>query len=475
MYKIDFKNGFSDCKDYAFPRKLKWFLQQLRLFNYIDLMKDYKESFFKSFITNKLPGPFVYRFNTWEGNQFEFDDPNDMGHSKYCGWCWDNIMIYFIKYIIRPSISNFLNNSKFNNDFYHNFAEKYYDKLATSVRNYTVESISLKSAVIPFETAFNNFIKSKSFEETIDDLFNIIIYKATHSVVEFKSTTNSGNVEKCNVSMYDLLFRPMIALKKISKHIHCEYEVEHPFAFEFDKTVSDNDYPISSSFDIHYSDINYKTFLNYVNVEKITEVDFKKMSDGPNYTVLYTVLKQIIRYVFVHQFKQSFGVYLNQIKIKDSNIDSIISDTDLFYTKYISSLKDNIKFYNESIDQCNELRKYEKTGEKKILLEKIQPILTSVQQYWFGTVSRNIDRSDNYYTVNSFVESSVMKMANKTFEFSDIDDLITTILDLKGYDSKMLENMYNYSFIDKWNEIINKKELVDTEDEYISKYSFEIA
>ena len=49
MYKIDFKNGFSDCNDYVFPKKLKWFLMQLRLFNYIDLMKDYKESFFKSF------------------------------------------------------------------------------------------------------------------------------------------------------------------------------------------------------------------------------------------------------------------------------------------------------------------------------------------------------------------------------------------------------------------------------------------
>lgn len=472
MYKIDFKNGFSDCNDYIFPRKLKWFLMQLRLFNYIDLMKDYKEPFFKSFTTNKLPGPFVYRFDEWEGNQFEFNDPNDMGHSKYCGWCWDNIMIYFIKYIIRPSISNFLNNSKFNNDFYYNFAKKFYDKLATSVRNYTVESISLKSAVLPFETAFNNFIKSRSFEETIDDLFNIIIYKANHSVVEFKSTTNSGNVEKCNVSMYDLLFRPIGALKKISKHIHCEKEAEIPFAFEFDKTIHE---PYHYDFKIHYNDINCKTFLNYVNVEKITEVDFKKISDVPNYTVFYTVLKQIIRYVFVHQFKESFGIYLNQMKTKDSNIDSIISDTDLFYTKYISSLKDNIKFYNESINQCNDLRKYEKTGEKEILLEKIQPILTSVQQYWFGTVSHNIDRSDNYYSISSFVESSVMKMANKTFEFKDIDDLIKIILDLKGYDSKMLENMYNYSFIDKWNEIVNKKELVDTEDERISSYSFEIA
>lgn len=472
MYIIDFKNGFTDCKDYIFPRKLKFFLQQLRLFDYMDLMKDYKEPFFKSFITNKLPGPFVYHFDGCDGNQFEFNDPNDMGHSKYCGWCWDNIMIYFIKYIVRPSISNFLNNSKFNNEFYHNFAKKYYDKLATSVRNYTVESISLKSALIPFETAFNNFIKSRSFEETINDLFNIIIYKSNHSVIEFKSN-NSDNVdEKCNVSMYDLLFRPMGALKKLSKHIHCEYESELPFAFELEKTVSE---PFNYNFKIHYTDINYKTFLNYVNIEKITEVDFKKIGDVTNYTVLYTVLKQIIRYVFVHQFKESFGIYLNRMKTKDSNIDSIISDTDLFYTKYISSLKDNIKFYNESINNCNELRKYEKTGEKKILLEQIQPILTSVQQYWFGTVSHNIDRSDNYYKMSSFVESSVLKMANKTFEFSDIDDLINIILDLKGYDSKMLENMYNYSFNDKWNEIINKKELVNTEDEYISSYSFEIA
>ena len=25
MYKIDFKNGFSDCNDYVFPKKLKCF------------------------------------------------------------------------------------------------------------------------------------------------------------------------------------------------------------------------------------------------------------------------------------------------------------------------------------------------------------------------------------------------------------------------------------------------------------------
>lgn len=469
MYKIDFKNGFSDFTDYMFPKRLKWFVKQLRLFNYMDLMKDYKESFFKSFTTNKLPGPFIYYYDRWYFNQFKFTDTNDMKHSKYPGWCWDNIMIYFIKYVISPSVSNFLNKSKFNENFYHNYAKKYYDKLAISIKNNVDPTTSIKNTIIPFETAFDNFINSDSFEETIDDLFNIIIHKSNRSMVEFKSTNSNGADEKCNVSIYDLFFRPVAALKKISKHIHCECKAEHPFAFQFDKYISG--YPDYSSIEIHYKDINYKNFVKCVNTEKITEVDFKKITYVSNYSVLYTSIKQIIRYVFVHQFKQSFGIYLNQLKTKDSNINSIINNTDLFYKKYTSFLKDNIKFYNDSITSCHELRKC----NKEMLLKKIQPILTPVQLYWFGTVSHDIERSDIYYIINSSIESLVQKMHDKSFDFSDIEDLIDTIFNLKSYDSKMIENMNNYSFIDKWNEVINKNELVGTENENISRYSFEIA
>lgn len=467
MYKIDFKNGFSDCNDYVFPKKLKWFLMQLRLFNYMDLMKDYKESFFKSFTTNKLPGPFIYYYNRWDFNQFKFDDPNDIKRSKYPGWCWDNFMIYFVKYIIRPTISNFLNNNKFNNDFYHNYAKKYYDKLASSIKNNIDESGSLENTIVPFETAFNDFLKTNSFEETINKLFNIIICKSNHSVVEFKSTKLNGVNKKCNVSIYDLFFRPLFALKKISKHIDCEDEAEHPFAFQFDKTISD--YPIHSSFKIRYDDIKYKEFLNRINAGKIIEVDFKKIDDVTNRTVFYTVLKQIIRYVFVHQFKQSFGIYLNQLKTNDSNIDSIISNTDLFYKKYISSLEDNIKFYDDSIDSCKKLLK-----NNKNIIEKIQPILNTVQLYWCNVVSHDIEHSDNYYTINSFMESSVKELYDKSFDVY-IGELINAILYLKNYDSKMIEKIQNYSFIDKWNEIIGKKELIDKEDKNISRYSFEIA
>lgn len=468
MYKIDFKNGFSDCNDYVFPKKLKWFLIQLRLFNYMDLMKDYKESFFKSFTTNKLPGPFIYYYDGWDFNQFKFDDVDDIKRSKYPGWCWDNFMIYYIKYIIRPAISNYLNNSKFNNEFYYNYAKKYYDKLATSIKNNIDESSSLENTIVPFETAFNDFLKTNSFEETINELFNIVIYKSNHSVVEFKSTNSNCVDEKCNVSIYDLFFRPLFSLKKIRKHINCEDEAEHPFAFQFDKTISD--YPIHSSFKIRYDDIKYKEFLNRINAGKIIEVDFKKIDDVTNRTVFYTVLKQIIRYVFVHQFKQSFGIYLNRLRTKDSNIDLIISNTDLFYADYISSLEDNIKFYDDSIISCKKMRK-----SNKNIIGKIQPILNMVQQYWCNVVSHDIEHSDNYYTINSFIELSVQKICNNSFDGLNISDLINTILYLKKYDSEIIEKTQNYSFVDKWNEIINKKELVNKEDENISRYSFEIA
>ena len=196
------------------------------------------------------------------------------------------------------------------------------------------------------------------------------------------------------------------------------------------------------------------------------KIDFKKIDNVTN----YTVLKQIIRYVFVHQFKQSFGIYLNKLKTKDSNIDSIISNTNSFYTKYISSLKDNIKFYDDSIISCKKIRKSDKN-----IIEKIQPMLNTVQLYWCNVVSHDIEHSDNYYTINSFMESSVQKIRDESFDFSDIDELINVILYLKKYDSEMIEKTQNYSFVDKWNEIIGKKELIDKEDENISRYSFEIA
>ena len=346
--------------------------------------------------------------------------------------------------------------------------KKYYDKLATSIKNNIDESSSLENTIVPFETAFNDFLKTNSFEEIINELFNIVIYKSNRSVVEFKSTNSNGINKKCNVSIYDLFFRPLFALKKISKHINCEDEAEHPFAFQLDKTISD--YPVHSSFKIHYDDIKYKEFLNCINVGKITEVDFKKIDDVTNYTVFYTILKQIIRYVFVHQFKQSFGIYLNRLKTKDSNIDLIISNTNSFYTKYISSLKDNIKFYDDSIISCKKIRKSDKN-----IIEKIQPLLNTVQLYWCNVISHDIEHSDNYYTINSFMESSVRKIRDESFDFSDIDELIIAILYLKKYDSEMIEKTQNYSFVDKWNEIIGKKELIDKEDENISRYSFEIA
>ena len=157
------------------------------------------------------------------------------------------------------------------------------------------------------------------------------------------------------------------------------------------------------------------------------------------------------------------------MKTKDSNIDSIISNTDLFYKDYISSLEDNIKFYNDSIDSCMKMRK-----NNKNIIEKIQPILNNVQQYWCNVVSHDIEHSDNYYTINSFIES-VQKLRDNSFDGLNMSDLIDTILYLKQYDSKMIEKTQNYSFVDKWNEIVNKKELVNKEDENISRYSFEIA
>ena len=110
----------------------------------------------------------------------------------------------------------------------------------------------------------------------------------------------------------------------------------------------------------------------------------------------------------------------------------------------------------------------------KNIIGKIQPILNTVQQYWCNVVSHDVEHSDNYYTINSFIESSAQKIRNNSLDGLNMSDLINTILYLKKYDSEMIEKTQNYSFVDKWNEIIGKKELVNKEDENISRYSFEI-
>ena len=142
----------------------------------------------------------------------------------------------------------------------------------------------------------------------------------------------------------------------------------------------------------------------------------------------------------------------------------------MFYKKYISSLEDNIKFYDDSIASCKKIRQ-----SNKNIIGKIQPILNTVKQYWCNVVSHDIEHSDNYYTINSFIESAVQKICNNSFDDLNMDDLINTILYLKKYDSELIEKTQNYSFIDKWNEIIGKKELINKEDENISRYSFEMA
>ena len=75
--------------------------------------------------------------------------------------------------------------------------------MASTVRNYTVESISLKSSIFPFETAFNDFINQyNDFNDAINEITSNILYLCTKRFIKFSNYIGNGkkyNWKECNI------------------------------------------------------------------------------------------------------------------------------------------------------------------------------------------------------------------------------------------------------------------------------------
>ena len=88
----------------------------------------------------------------------------------------DRRFIKFENSIVYREVSRFLTNSRFLENFYNTYAKIYYTKMASTVRNYTVESISLKSSIFPFEAAFTDFMNQyNDLDNVIDEITSNVL------------------------------------------------------------------------------------------------------------------------------------------------------------------------------------------------------------------------------------------------------------------------------------------------------------
>ena len=98
----------------------------------------------------------------------------------------DKLFSQFISFIVHSEVSRFFTNSRFLEKFYKDYAKIYYLKMASTIRNYTVESISLKSTIFPFEAAFTDFINHyNDFENVINEITSDVLYLCTKRFIDF--------------------------------------------------------------------------------------------------------------------------------------------------------------------------------------------------------------------------------------------------------------------------------------------------
>ena len=349
----------------------------------------------------------------------------------------------FYNFILNDEISRFFIKSKFLEKFYKNYAKIYYSKMASTVRNYTVESISLKSTIFPFETAFTDFInKYNDFENAINKITLNILYLCTKRFINFNNYIAEKNrCENCNISVYDLFFRPNYVSKKLNKTISIDKK------FEF------NNIPQS----IKVDDITYKSLKQHIKCNTINEIDLKECSIKAS-SLVYTIIKRSIRYSFIVQLKQAFGWYLDINKEKDPEIKSIISDTNLYYTRDIINIKQNIKYLKNIITFCDSILSIKR--KRKSIMNKDDNI-KSFTQY----VESIVDHMRSYDKVDMKIMDKLKNLYTTCFDKTQSQvvydtEMYKTLKTVSEYfcirnETSLTKKIQNYSFFDRWDEVIN--------------------
>ena len=361
----------------------------------------------------------------------------------------EELFSQFLKLIVCGEVSRFFKNSHFLERFYKTYAKIYYSKMASTVRNYTVESISLKSSIFPFETAFNDFINQyNDFNDAINEITSNILYLCTKRFIRFnRYDPKIKSYKKCFISIYDLIFRPNYVSKKIRKVISIDEE------FKFDKV------PPSITVD----DIKYHTLKYYIKHDVFDEIDFKDKYIKAS-SLVYTVIKRSIRYVFVEQMKQAFGWFLDKNKEKYPEIKSIISDTNLYYTQNLINIRQNIKYLKNIIIFCDSILCVKRN--KKAIMNKDDNV-KSFSQY----VKSIIDHMRSYNNVDMKIMNDLKNLYITCFDRNSSQSVVyntemyKTLKTTSEYfyirNETSLTNIQKYNFNDRWNEVIDNDSIIN--------------
>ena len=388
------------------------------------------------------------------GNVFYDKDKNIFKFPIKCSLSDEKYKLFsrFFTFIVHNEVSRFFLNTRFLEKFYKNYAKIYYSKMASTVRNYTVESISLKSTIFPFEAAFADFINHYTdFENAINEITSDVLYLCTKRFIDFNYCINEiDGCKDCYISVYDLFFRPNYVSKKLPKAISIDTK------FEF------NNVPSS----IIVDDITYKALKYYIKHDNFDEINLKNCVKASS--LVYTVIKRSIRYAFITQMKQAFGWFLDKNKEKYHEIKSIISDTNLYYTQNLINTKQNIKYLKNIITFCDSILGIKRN--KKTIMNKDKNI-ESFTQY----VRTIVDHMRSYNNVDMKIMDDLKNLYMTCFDKKQqpVYDTVMykTLKAISEYfcvrNGTSLTNIQKYNFSDRWNEVIGEDDLIINPINYI--------
>ena len=388
------------------------------------------------------------------GNVFYDKDKNIFKFPIKCSLSDEKYKLFsrFFTFIVHNEVSRFFLNTRFLEKFYKNYAKIYYSKMASTVRNYTVESISLKSTIFPFEAAFADFINHYTdFENAINEITSDVLYLCTKRFINFNYCINEiDDCKDCYISVYDLFFRPNYVSKKLPKAISIDTK------FEF------NNVPSS----IIVDDITYKALKYYIKHDNFDEINLKNCAKASS--LVYTVIKRSIRYAFITQMKQAFGWFLDKNKEKYPEIKSIIFDTNLYYTQNLINTKQNIKYLKNIITFCDSILGIKRN--KKTIMNKDENI-ESFTQY----VRTIVDHMRSYNNVDMKIMGDLKNLYMTCFDKKQqpVYDTVMykTLKSISEYfcvrNETSLTNIQKYNFSDRWNKVIGEDDLIINPINYI--------
>lgn len=360
----------------------------------------------------------------------------------------DKLFSQFLTFIVHDEVSRFFTNSQFLEKFYKTYAKIYFSKMASTIRNYTVESISLKSTIFPFETAFTDFINHYSeFDDAINEITLNVLHLCTKRFISFNRYIYEMNdYEKCDISVYDLFFRPNYVSEKLRKTFSFDNE------FKFDKVPSS----------ILVDDIGYNALKYYINHDVFEEIDLKENGVMAS-TLVYTIIKRSIRYAFVTQIKQSFGWFLDKNKEKYPEIKSIISDTNLYYTQNLINIKQNVKYLRNVITFCDSILSVKRN--KKAIMNNSDNIKDFTQY-----VKSIVEHMRTHNNVAMNIMGDLKNLYVACFDKNQAQPVYTTemykrLKTISEYfcirNGTYLSNVQKYNFIDRWNEVIDEDLIIN--------------